>query len=198
VAGAIHSGLAMVLTLLIPLRRIFKFEVFITLETMENIAKTIVFTGLIVGYSYGVEYFIAWYSGNMVERDTFIWRVIGHYAPAFWMMVFFNSVVPLAFLFKKVRTHLGFLFWISILVNIGMWCERFVIIVGSMAHEFNPYSWGLYTPTWVEMSIMVGSFCLFFFFFLLFVKFLPSVSITEIKEGLRPPRKGGEKADDCL
>ena len=198
VAGAIHSGLAMVLTLLIPLRRIFQFEVFITLKTMERIAQTIIFTGLIVGYSYGVEYFIAWYSGNMVERDTFIWRVIGHYAPAFWMMVFFNSVVPLAFLFKKIRTHIGFLFWISILVNIGMWCERFVIIVGSMAHEFNPYSWGLYTPTWVELSIMVGSFCLFFFFFLLFVKFLPSVSITEIKEGLRPHEKGGEKAGDGL
>jgi len=189
VAGAIHSGLAMVLTLLIPLRRIFGFEPFITLETMESIAKTIIFTGLIVGYSYGVEYFIAWYSGNMVERDTFIWRVVGHYAPEFWIMVICNSVLPLAFFFKKIRTRIGYLFGISILINIGMWCERFVIIVGSMAHDFIPYQWGLYRPTWVELSITFGSFCLFLFLFLLFAKFLPSISITEIKESVRAPGK---------
>ncbi len=193
VAGAIHSGLAMVLTLLIPLRRIFQFEAIITIRTLESIAKTIIFTGLIMSYSYGVEYFIAWYSGNMVERDTFLWRAIGHYAPEFWIMVVFNSIVPLAFFFKRIRTHTGFLLGISILVNIGMWYERFVIIVGSMAHEYNPYSWGLYRPTWVELSIMLGSFCLFLFLFFLFAKFLPSVSISEIKETLKPPLKGKEE-----
>ena len=190
VAGAIHSGLAMVIFLLIPLRRIFRFESLITLETLENIAKTIILTGLIVGYAYGVEYFMAWYSGNMVERDTFIWRAIGSYAPQFWIMVACNSVAPLLFFFKRVRTHLGWLFGISVLVNIGMWYERFVIIVGSMAHEYVPHAWGLYSPSWVELSIMLGSFSLFFFLFLLFAKFLPSVSITEIKEGLGPPMRG--------
>ena len=192
VAGAIHSGLAMVLTLLIPLRRIFGFEFIITLETLESIAKAIIFTGLIVGYSYGVEYFIAWYSGNLAERDTFIWRAIGHYAPQFWIMVICNSVLPLAFFLKKIRTHIGLLFGISIFINIGMWFERFVIIVGSMTHDFLPYQWGLYSPSWVELSITFGSFCLFLFLFLLFAKFLPSVSITEIKESLRPPMKGGK------
>ena len=192
VAGAIHSGLAMVLTLLIPLRRIFRVENLITLRTLESIAKTIILTGLIVGYSYGVEYFMAWYSGNRVERDTFIWRAVGSYAPQFWVMVICNSIAPLAFFFKKVRTHTGLLFGVSLLVNIGMWMERFVIIVGSKAHDYNPYSWGLYSPTWVEISIMLGSFCLFFFLFFLFVKFLPSISITEVKEGLKPPLRGKE------
>jgi molybdopterin-containing oxidoreductase family membrane subunit len=194
VAGAIHSGLAMVLTLLIPLRRIFRFEKFITTETLESIAKTIIFTGLIVGYAYGVEFFIAWYSGNMAERDTFIWRAIGHYAYAFWIMVVCNSIVPLAFFFKRLRTRISSLLVVSILVNIGMWYERFVIIVGSMAHEYNPYSWGNYSPTWIELSIMAGPFCLFLFLFFLFVKFLPSVSITEIKESLRPPMREKSKA----
>jgi molybdopterin-containing oxidoreductase family membrane subunit len=191
VAGAIHSGLAMVLTLLIPLRRIFRFEPIITMETLESIAKTIIFTGLIVGYSYGVEYFIAWYSGNTAERDTFLWRVVGQYAPEFWIMVTCNSVLPLAFFFKRIRTRIGALFGISIFVNIGMWCERFVIIVGSMAHDFIPYQWGLYRPTWVELSITFGSFSLFLFLFLLFAKLLPSVSITEMKEGVKLPSKRG-------
>jgi len=189
VAGAIHSGLAMVLTLLIPLRWIFKFEQFITMRVLENIAKVIILPGLIVGYAYGVEFFMAWYSGNMVERDTFIWRAIGDYAPQFWVMVLFNSVLPLAFFFKGVRTSIGCLLGIAFLVNIGMWYERYVIIVGSMAHEFIPHAWGLYSPSWVEFGIMLGSFSLFFFLFLLFVKHLPSVSITEIKEDLAPPLK---------
>jgi Ni/Fe-hydrogenase subunit HybB-like protein len=190
VAGAIHSGLAMVLTLLIPLRRIFKFEAFITLKTLENIAKTMIFTCLILGYSYLVEYFMAWYSGDMAERDTFMWRASGHYAPQFWIMILFNAVLPLTFFFKKIRTNLNGLFVIAILVNIGMWHERFVIIIGSMAHDFDPYVWGLYSPSWVELGIMLGSFSMFFLFFLLFVKLLPSISITEIKEETLSVMKG--------
>ncbi|HAA03204.1 MAG TPA: hydrogenase, partial [Syntrophobacteraceae bacterium] len=126
VAGAIHSGLAMVITLLIPLRRIFKTEKFITDRTLENLAKTIILTGLIVGYSYGIEYFMAWYSGNMTERDTFLWRAIGHYAPQFWIMLVCNSILPLALFFKKVRTHLPTLIGICLLINVGMWFERYV------------------------------------------------------------------------
>jgi molybdopterin-containing oxidoreductase family membrane subunit len=195
VAGAIHSGLAMVLTLLIPLRRHFRFEHLITSNILENIAKTIIFTGMIVGYAYGFEYFMALYSGNMVERDTFIWRAIGRYAPQFWIMVLLNTVVPLAFFFKRARTDIKILFAISILINIGMWFERFVIIISSVAHEFDPYSWGVYYPTWVEIGIMVGSFGLFFFLFSLFVKFLPVVSLTELKEALPAPRRP-DPADD--
>jgi Ni/Fe-hydrogenase subunit HybB-like protein len=190
VAGAIHSGLAMVLTLLIPLRRFFGFEKLIPLKTLESIAKTMIFTGLIIGYSYLIEYFMAWYSGNRVERDTYLWRAMGYYAPQFWLMVFCNAVAPLALFIKKVRTNVKSLFIIAILVNIGMWYERFVIIVGSIAHDFNPYAWGTYHPNWVELGIMIGSFSLFFLLFLLFAKLLPTISIAEVKEELGAPRRG--------
>jgi Ni/Fe-hydrogenase subunit HybB-like protein len=182
VAGAIHSGLAMVLTLMIPLRRIFGYEKIITVQVLESVAKTIIFTGLIVGFAYGTEFFIAWYSRNSIEIETFRWRVLGDYRLEFWIMVVCNTMVPLLFFLKKVRTSIAWLFGISILVNIGMWFERFVIIVGSVGHDFMPSAWGLYRPTWVEMGIMIGSFSLFFFLFLLFVKHLPSVSMTEMKE----------------
>jgi molybdopterin-containing oxidoreductase family membrane subunit len=191
VAGAIHSGLAMVLTLMIPMRKIFRYEQFITMDILENIAKTIVFTGLIVGYAYGVEYFIAWYSNNIVEQETFRWRAVGDYSLEFWIMVVCNSLIPLLFFFKRVRRKIFWLFGISILINIGMWYERFVIIIGSVAHDFIPHAWGFYAPSAVELGIMLGSFCLFFFLFLLFVKHLPSVSMTELKESLS---KGGAHA----
>jgi quinol:cytochrome c oxidoreductase quinone-binding subunit 1 len=182
VAGAIHSGLAMVLTLMIPLRKIFRYERFITIDVLENVAKTIIFTGLIVGYAYIVEYFIAWYSNNSIEQESFHWRALGYYSWEFWVMVSFNAIVPLLFFLKKIRKSIPWLFVISILINIGMWFERFVIIVGGVAHEFIPYSWGTYGPRLPEIGILVGSFCLFLFLFLLFVKHLPSVSITELKE----------------
>jgi len=182
VAGAIHSGLAMVLTLMIPLRRIFRYEKIIPLTVFENVAKTIVFTGLIVAFAYGTEFFMAWYSHNIVELETFRWRAAGDYRLQFWIMVICNTVVPLLFCFKKIRTTIVWLFGISLIVNVGMWFERFVIIIGSVAHDFIPHAWGLYTPTAVELGIMLGSFCLFFFLFVLFVKHLPSVSMTEIKE----------------
>ncbi len=200
VAGAIHSGLAMVLTLLIPMRRILRLEGVITMTILENVAKTIIFTGLIVAYSYLTEFFIAWYSGNEAEREIFHWRAVGHYAPFFWLMVFCNTIVPLALYFKKVRTRIVPLFIISILINIGMWYERFVIILTSPGHEYDPYSWGLYQgPTWVEYGILLGSFSLFFFLFLLFARFLPTVSMTELKEEMPVPRRvAREKASEIV
>jgi len=186
VAGAIHSGLAMVLTLMIPLRKIFRYERIITIGVLDNVAKTIIFTGLIVGYAYGVEYFLAWYSGNIVEQESFRWRAVGDYSLEFWIMVICNSIVPLLFFLKKVRASIPWLFGISILVNIGMWYERFVIIIGGVAHDFIPHTWGLYGPRFIELGIMFGSFSLFFLLFLLFVKHLPSVSMTEMKETLGP------------
>jgi molybdopterin-containing oxidoreductase family membrane subunit len=191
VAGAIHSGLAMVLTLMIPLRRIFHYEAFITEDILDNVAKTIILTGLIVGYAYIVEYFLAWYSNNAVEQETFRWRAFGHYSLEFWIMVICNTVVPLLFFFRKVRRSIPWLFAISILINIGMWYERFVIIIGGSAHDFMPNAWGLYSPSLIEYGILMGSFSMFFFLFLLFVKHLPSVSITELKEGVH---QGGSHA----
>jgi molybdopterin-containing oxidoreductase family membrane subunit len=182
VAGAIHSGLAMVLTLMIPMRKIFRYEKFITIDVLENVAKTIVFTGLIVGFAYATEFYLAWYSHNSVEIEAFRWRATGDYSLAFLVMVTCNSIIPLLFFFKPIRTTIPWLFGIAILVNIGMWYERFVIIVGGVAHGFIPGAWGLYGPSAVEIGILVGSFCLFFFLYLLFVKHLPSVSMTELKE----------------
>jgi molybdopterin-containing oxidoreductase family membrane subunit len=184
VAGAIHSGLAMVLTLMIPLRKVFKYEKLISMHVLESVAKTIVFTGLIVGFAYGTEVFIAWYSHNPVEMETFRYRAFGDYAVQYWIMVTCNSLIPLLFLFRKVRTNIRALFIISLLVNVGMWMERFVIIIGSVAHGFLPHAWGLYAPSMIEYGILLGSFCLFFFLFVLFVKHLPSISMTEMKETL--------------
>jgi len=182
VAGAIHSGLAMVLTLIIPLRTIFRYKKIVSMEVLENIAKTIILTGLIVGYAYAIEYFLTWYSQNTVEQEAFRWRALGDYTVEFWIMVICNSLVPLLFFFKKVRTSILWLFSISILINIGMWYERFVIIIGGVAHDFIPHAWGLYAPSAIEYGIMLGSFSLFFLLFLLFAKHLPSISMTEMKE----------------
>jgi molybdopterin-containing oxidoreductase family membrane subunit len=191
VAGAIHSGLAMVLTLLIPLRRIFRVKHIITVSHLEAMAKIIIVTGLIVGYAYVVEYFVAIYSANIWEQAIFKDRFTGAYAWAGWLMVICNSIIPLALLFKRVRRSIPWLFAISLFVNLGMWFERFVIIVGSLSHDYMPYAWGLYKPTWVELSILIGSFAWFFMLFLLFAKHLPSISMTEIKEILPPPEKEG-------
>lgn len=194
VAGAIHSGLAMVLTLLIPMRRIFRVKHIITMRHLENMAKIIVVTGLIVGYAYAVEYFIAFYSGNIWEQAMFAYRPTGDYAWSFWIMVVCNSIIPLLFLFKGIRRSIVWLFAIAILINVGMWFERFVIIVTSLAHDFMPYAWGNYAPSWVELSILVGSFAWFFMLFLLFAKHLPSISMTEVKEIVPPPREESDTA----
>lgn len=189
VAGAIHSGLAMVITLLIPLRRVFQLDEYITQHHLESLAKLIILTGVIVGYAYVVETYIAWYSNNVPEWERFIFQVTGEYRIAFWIMIIFNSMVPLLFFVKRIRTSTPWLFTIAILINIGMWMERFVIIVGSLAHEYDPYSWGLYFPTWVDISITLGSFAWFFMWFLLFAKTLPVISIVEVKEELPAPTR---------
>lgn len=189
VAGAIHSGLAMVIALLIPIRRIFRLDPYVTQTHLENLAKLIILTGLIVGYSYAVEFFIAWYSANTFEQGAFLYRVVGDYAWGSWIMIIFNAVVPLLFFVKKIRTSTPWLLGISLLINVGMWFERFIIIVTSLAHAYDPYTWGLYKPTWVDLSITAGSFAWFGMWFLLFAKFLPIVSIVEVKEQLPPPTK---------
>jgi molybdopterin-containing oxidoreductase family membrane subunit len=188
VAGAIFSGLAMVVTLLIPLRRLLHLEEYITLVHFENLAKLMIVTSLIVTYAYATESFMAWYSANPFERATFWDRAFGLYAPFAWIMYFCNSVAPLALWSRAVRTNLTALLAIAILANIGMWLERFVIIVQSLSHGFNPAVWTdtVYRPTWVEAAITAGSFAWFCLFLLLFVKNLPAVSMTEMKESTNP------------
>ena len=184
VAGAILSGLAMVITILIPMRKWLGLEEYIRVRHFENLAKLLIVTSLIVGYAYLTEYFIAWYSNIPFEQGTFFDRMFGHYAPLAWMMLVCNAAIPLLLFFKRLRTNLTALFVISIFVNIGMWLERYVIIVSSLAHDFDPANWpeGTYEPTWVEGAITAGSFALFFLLFLLFVRNFPAISITEMKE----------------
>jgi len=191
VAGAIYSGCGMVMTLLIPMTYIFKWHHYINNWHFENLAKMCLLTSGILTYAYGMEYFIGWYSQNPFEQEIFYWRATGPYAWAFWLMVFCNCVAPLPMYWKKVRTNPTLLFIISIFINIGMWMERFNIVISSPAHDFDPATWGSYVPTIVELGVTIGSFGWFFFWFLLFCKTLPAVAITEIKEMIAPPMRGG-------
>jgi molybdopterin-containing oxidoreductase family membrane subunit len=194
VAGAIHSGFAMVLTLLIPLRKVFRVEDLITRRQLEQMAKVIILTGLIVGYAYGTEFFVAWYSGNDVELDTFIYRATGDYAAAYWIMVTCNSIIPLLFFFKKVRTNIVLLFFISILVNVGMWFERFVIIVTSLSHDYLPHAWGTIEIHWPDMLMLIGSFGWFLMWILIFLRTMPWIAVAEVREALPPPAAKGGRA----
>lgn len=181
VAGAIFSGFAMVLTLLIPVRSLFKLHSLITPRHLDNMAKIILATGSMVGYSYIIEFFIAWYSGNPYESFTFLNRAWGPYAWAYWIMFTCNAIIPQLLWWKSWRQSPGRLFVISIFVNIGMWFERFVIVVTSLSRDFLPSSWGYYVPTWVDVLTFLGSFGLFFTLFLLFLRFLPIVAMAEVK-----------------
>jgi molybdopterin-containing oxidoreductase family membrane subunit len=182
VAGAIFSGTGMVMTLIIPLRKLQRLERLITLDHFDRLAKVLLLTSLIVGYAYASEFVLAYYSGNIYEYGIFQHRAIGYYKYFYWGMVICNTIIPLPLFFKSLRRNLAFLFVISIFVNIGMWLERFVIIVTSLAHEYVPYSHGNYVPSWVEGAITAGTFGFFFMMFLLFAKFLPVVAVTEKKE----------------
>ncbi len=182
VAGAIFSGCGMVLTLCIPMRKIQKLERVMPIDHFEKLAKTMLFTSMIVGYAYTIEFLLAYYSGNVYEFGIFKDRATGYYKYQYWGMVFCNMIVPLPLFVKKLRRNMKWLFITSIFVNIGMWLERFVIIVTSLAHEYDPYAWGVYHPRWPEWCLTIGTFGFFFMMFLLFCKFLPVVAITEKKE----------------
>lgn len=181
VAGAIFSGFAMVVTLTILARQIFDLKDFITMRHMENMNKVILATGCIVGYAYSIEFFTAWYSGNIYESFTFLNRAFGPYAWAYWIMVTCNVISPQLFWLKRIRTSIPAMFVISILVNIGMWFERFVIIVTSLHRDFLPSSWGYFSPTMVDILTFFGTFGLFLTLFLLFVRFLPILAMAEVK-----------------
>ncbi len=181
VAGAIFSGFAMVLTLLIIARKVLGFENYITMAHIESMNKIIILTGSIVGVAYGTEFFIAWYSGVEYEQYAFINRATGPYWWAYWSMITCNVISPQLFWFKKIRTSITATWILSIFVNIGMWFERFVIIVTSLHRDYLPSSWAMFYPTWVDVSIFIGSLGLFFTLFLLFLRVLPAIAMAEVK-----------------
>jgi Ni/Fe-hydrogenase subunit HybB-like protein len=180
VAGAIYSGFAMVLTLAIPLRAVYGLGDFITLRHLQNMAKVMLATGLIVAYGYLMEAFIAWYSGNEFERFTIINRAAGPYALFYWALLLCNIIVPQALWSARVRSNVLALFVIAIIVNIGMWLERFVIVITSLHRDFLPSSWGMYLPTIWDVATFVGTIGLFVALLFLFIRFLPMISISEM------------------
>jgi molybdopterin-containing oxidoreductase family membrane subunit len=191
VAGALFSGFAMALTISIPLRAIFGLKDFITARHLDNIAKIMLVCGLIVAYSYAVEIFMAFYSGDPFDRAMVSNRMQGPYAPIYWTVIACNVVVPQALWLTRVRLSVPLLFAISIVVNIGMWLERFMIIVVSLHRDFLPSSWGMYYPTFWDWAILLGSLGTFGWLFLMFVRFLPAISISEMRKLAEEKSEGG-------
>jgi molybdopterin-containing oxidoreductase family membrane subunit len=182
VAGAIFSGFAMVVTLMIPARKVFKLEHVVTMRHLDNMAKVILATGLMVAYGYTMEWFIAWYSGNDAEWFAFWNRAVGDYRLIFAVQMFCNVIAPQVLWVPRFRQNVLVLFLVSILVNIGMWAERFVIIAVSLTRDFIPGSWANYTPTWVDWGLLFGSISTFGVLFMLFLRFIPAIPISEVKE----------------
>jgi Ni/Fe-hydrogenase subunit HybB-like protein len=181
VAGAIYSGFAMVMTLAIPIRKFYGLEDFITMRHLENMAKVMLATGLIVAYGYMMETFGAFYSGNQYDRFMVLNRWFGPYAFFYWMLIMCNIVIPQMMWFKKVRMNVGVLFVISLIVNIGMWLERFIIVVTSLHRDFLPSSWGMYYPTRWDWATYTGTIGLFLTLLFLFIRYLPVISISEMR-----------------
>lgn len=182
VAGAIFSGFAMVMTLAIPLRAVYGLQDFITLRHLSNMAKVMLTTGLVVGYGYLMEIFFAWYSGNEFEWSLIVDRALGAYAPVYWSLIVCNLVVPQVLWFRRARRSVPLLFAVALVVNVGMWLERFVIIVISLHHGYLPSSWGMYTPTVWDFAQFFGSIGLFLTLLFLFIRLLPVISIFELRE----------------
>jgi Ni/Fe-hydrogenase subunit HybB-like protein len=192
VAGAIYSGFAMVMTLAIPIRKFYGLEDFITMRHLENMAKVMLATGLIVAYGYMMETFGAFYSGNGYDKFTVLNHWGGPYAFFYWMLIACNILIPQMMWFKKIRTNVGILFAISLVVNIGMWLERFIIVVTSLHRDFLPSSWGMYYPTRWDWATFIGTIGLFLTLLFLFIRFLPIISISEMR-GLVPAPQEGAK-----
>ena len=197
VAGAIFSGFGMVITLMVPARQLFGLKDLVTMRHLENMCKVIMATGMMVGYAYGMEFFISWYSGNPYEGFVFINRAFGNYYWAYWIMVSCNVIFPQLFWFKKIRRNVWAMWIIAVLVNVGMWFERFVITVSSLSRDFLPGSWHYFKPTIIDILTFAGSFGLFFTLFLLFCRYLPVIAISEIKNVMPEAHPGhhGEEGE---
>ncbi|MCB0362639.1 MAG: polysulfide reductase NrfD [Bdellovibrionales bacterium] len=195
VAGAIFSGFGMVVTLMTLIRYVVPvFKDYITIDHMEAMNKIIMATGLMVGYAYGMEFFIAWYGGSPYEGFVFVNRAFGPYGWAYWIMVSCNVIIPQIFWLKKARRSIPIMFVVSIFVNIGMWFERYVIVVTSLHRDFLPANWGMYNMTMYDIGALVGSFGMFFTLFLLYLRTLPPIAIAEVKPVLNVGREGGHHA----
>ena len=189
VAGAIYSGFAMVMTLAIPLRAAYGLQDFITMKHLSNMAKVMLATGSIVAYGYFTEAFMAWYSGSGVELYMVVNRLRGPYAPLYWALLATNVLLPQALWFRRVRSSVLLLFLVAMSVNVGMWLERFVIVVTSLHRDFLPSSWGMYYPTIWDWATFIGSIGLFLTLLFLFIRFLPVISIFEMRQILPEPQK---------
>ena len=182
VAGAIYSGFAMVLTIAIPLRKLYGLEDFITLRHLKNMGIVMLATGMIVAYGYLMETFFAWYSGDIYEKYMMINRMFGPYGWMYWLLILFNILIPQALWIRRVVTNVPALFLIAISVNIGMWLERYVIVVVSLSRDFMPSAWGMYSGTIVDYSVLAGSIGLFVCLMFVFIRVLPMISIFEMRE----------------
>ena len=185
VAGAVFSGFAMVMTLMLITRAVYGMRSLVLMKHLELMNKIMLVTGSLVGYAYGMEFFIAWYGGNDYEWFVFKNRAAGPYAWAYWTMISCNVISPQLFWFKRFRTSIPVMFVVSIFINIGMWFERFVIIVTSLHRDFLPSSWGYFRPTLVDIFTYAGTIGLFFTAFLLFIRWVPMIAIAEVK-GVMP------------
>jgi Ni/Fe-hydrogenase subunit HybB-like protein len=194
VAGAIFSGMGMVFTIIIPIRKVFKLQHYVTLNHLDAGAKLALFTSMVVGCAYLVEFFIAWYGAVPVEQEYFWNRVFGQWWYAAWIMLTCNMILPLSLFSQKLRRNPTWLWILSLFINLGMWFERFVIIVPGLSHEYEPWQWTGYRPTFVDYGILLGSFGWFFMWFLLFIKQLPVIAITEVKELVPPRLRAGRRA----
>ena len=193
VAGAIFSGFGMVLTLMLPLRAIYGLHDLLTQNHIDNMCKIVLATGSMVGYAYAMEFFIAWYGANPFEVFAFVNRAFGQYAWAYWIMIGCNVISPQLFWFKAIRNNTPLVWVISIFVNIGMWFERFVITVTSLANDFLPSSWGYYSPSVVDIFTFFGTFGVFSILFLLFLRFLPLMPLAEVKHVIPAADPHGDK-----
>jgi Ni/Fe-hydrogenase subunit HybB-like protein len=192
VAGAIYSGFAMVMTLAIPIRRFYKLEDFITMRHLDNMAKVMLATGLIVAYGYMMETFSAFYSGDMYDKYTLVNRMTGPYAPAYWSLILCNIAIPQLLWSRRVRANVPLLFALSLIVNVGMWLERFVIVVTSLHRDFMPSAWGMYAPTRWDWATYVGTIGLFITLLFLFIRYLPMISISEMRTLLHQSGEEGK------
>jgi len=190
VAGAIYSGFAMVLNIVIPVRKLYGLEGVITMRHLNNMANVMLATGMMVAYGYLMEAFMAWYSGDIFEQSMMANRAFGPYGWIFWALLLFNVLAPQALWSKRVRTNLTALFFVALSVNLGMWLERFVIVVTSLHRDFLPSSWGMYRPTFWDAATLFGSVGLFLTLLFLFIRFLPMISISEVRELVAENEKG--------
>jgi Ni/Fe-hydrogenase subunit HybB-like protein len=192
VAGAIYSGFAMVLTLAIPLRKFYGLEDFVTMRHLDNMAKVMLATGLIVAYSYMMETFMAFYSGNSYDQYMMINRMTGPYAIVYWVLIASNLLAAQVLWWSKIRRNVLALFIVALIVQTGMWLERFVIVVTSLHRDFLPSSWGMYYPTRWDWTVYLGTIGLFFTLFLLFIRYLPMISIFELREFVHKTAEEGK------